>query len=91
MPILLWLARFFCLFAVVQEREAQVFQLFGRVAAVLDEPGLHFLPVKIGPQALLIRFFGGVKHVDLRLDQEYLRSQPVNSEEGTPDGHWRLV
>lgn len=85
-PILMWLSRFFCLFAVVQEREAQVFQLFGKVAAVLDEPGLHFLPIKIGPQALLIRFFGGVKYVDLRLDQEYLRSQPVNSEEGTPMG-----
>jgi regulator of protease activity HflC (stomatin/prohibitin superfamily) len=85
-PILLWLAKFFCLFATVQECEAQVFLLFGRVAGVLKEPGLHFLPVKIGPQALLIRFFGGVRHVDLRLDQEYLRSQPVNSEEGTPMG-----
>lgn len=85
-PILMWLSRFFCLFATVQECEAQVFLLFGRVVGVLDEPGLHFLPVKIGPQALLIRFFGGVRHVDMRLDQEYLRSQPVNSEEGTPMG-----
>jgi regulator of protease activity HflC (stomatin/prohibitin superfamily) len=85
-PVLLWLTRFFCLFATVQECEAQVFLLFGRVAGVLDEPGLHFLPLKIGPQALLIRFFGGVRYVDMRLDQEYLRSQPVNSEEGTPMG-----
>lgn len=85
-PGLLWLSRFLCLFATVQEREAQVFLLFGRVIGVLEEPGLHFLPVKIGPQALLIRFFGAVRRVDLRLDQEYLRSQPVNSEEGTPMG-----
>ena len=85
-PVLLALSRFFCFFAVVQECEAQVFQLFGRVVCVLREPGLHFLPVKLGPHALLIRFFGSVRKVDLRLDQEYLRSQPVNSEEGTPMG-----
>jgi len=85
-PVLLALSRFFCVFAVVQEREAQVFQLFGKVVSVINEPGLHFLPVKIGPQALLIRFFGAVSLIDLRLDQEYLRSQPVNSEEGTPMG-----
>jgi regulator of protease activity HflC (stomatin/prohibitin superfamily) len=80
------MSRFFCLFAIVNECEAQVFLLFGRVAGVISEPGLHFLPLVIGPQALLIRFFGGVRRVDLRLDQEYLRSQPVNSEEGTPMG-----
>jgi len=85
-PILLALSRFFCLFAVVQECEAQVFLFFGKVVSVIDQPGLHFLPLKIGPHALLIRFFGTVKRVDLRLDQEYLRSQPVNSEEGTPMG-----
>ena len=27
-----------------------------------------------------------MRTVDLRLDQEYLRSQPVNSEEGAPMG-----
>jgi len=85
-PGLLALSRFFCIFAVVAECEAQVFLLFGRVAGVITEPGLHVLPVTIGPQALLIRFFGSVRRVDLRLDQEYLRSQPVNSEEGTPMG-----
>jgi len=85
-PILLGLTRFFCLFAIVQECEAQIFLLFGKVVSVIDQPGLHFLPLKIGPHALLIRFFGTVRKVDLRLDQEYLRSQPVNSEEGTPMG-----
>jgi len=85
-PLLLKLAEFFCFFAVVHEREAQVFLLFGRVIGTIDEPGLHILPLAIGPQSLLIRFFGAVHRVDLRLDQEYLRSQPVNSEEGTPMG-----
>jgi len=85
-PLLLTLSRFVCLFAVVQECEAHIFLLFGKVVSVIDQPGLHFLPLKIGPHALLIRFFGTVKRVDLRLDQEYLRSQPVNSEEGTPMG-----
>jgi len=85
-PIVTRLAQFFCLYAIVPECQAQVFLLFGRVVGVLSEPGLHILPLSFGPQALLIRFFGSVKHVDLRLDQEYLRSQPVNSEEGTPMG-----
>jgi regulator of protease activity HflC (stomatin/prohibitin superfamily) len=40
----------------------------------------------LGPQAALVRFFGRVYEIDLRLDQEYLRSNPVNSEEGTPMG-----
>ena len=85
-PVLVALGQFFCLFAIVQECEAQVFLLFGRVIKVIDEPGLHFLGTRIGPHAFLIRFFGNVRRVDLRLDQEYLRSQPVNSEEGTPMG-----
>ncbi len=85
-PLLVALGQFFCLFAIVQECEAQVFLLFGKVVGVIDEPGLHFLGLKIGPHAFLIRFFGSVRKVDLRLDQEYLRSQPVNSEEGTPMG-----
>jgi regulator of protease activity HflC (stomatin/prohibitin superfamily) len=85
-PILTGLGKFFCLYAVVQECEAHVFLLFGRVVGVIDEPGLHLLALKIGPHALLIRFFGTVRRVDLRLDQEYLRSEPVNSEEGTPMG-----
>jgi regulator of protease activity HflC (stomatin/prohibitin superfamily) len=85
-PILTTLGKFFCLFAIVQECEAQVFLLFGRVIGVIDEPGLHILAIKLGPHALLIRFFGTVRRVDLRLDQEYLRSEPVNSEEGTPMG-----
>jgi regulator of protease activity HflC (stomatin/prohibitin superfamily) len=85
-PLLTGLGKLLCLFATVPECEAQVFLLFGRVIGVIDEPGLHFLPIKLGPHALLIRFFGGVRRVDLRLDQEYLRSEPVNSEEGTPMG-----
>jgi regulator of protease activity HflC (stomatin/prohibitin superfamily) len=85
-PLLTGLGKFSCLFAIIPECEAQLFLLFGRVIGVIDEPGLHFLPVALGPHALLIRFFGAVRRVDLRLDQEYLRSEPVNSEEGTPMG-----
>jgi hypothetical protein len=33
-----------------------------------------------------INFLGSCHVLDLRLDQEYLRSQPVNSEEGAPMG-----
>jgi len=36
--------------------------------------------------ALVVNFLGVCHVLDLRLDQEYLRSQPVNSEEGAPMG-----
>jgi len=56
------------------------------VVGILDEPGLHILPVKLGPAAFVINWLGTCHVLDLRLDQEYLRSQPVNSEEGAPMG-----
>ena len=53
---------------------------------VFDEPGLHFLLFELGPAAFIVNFLGKCHVLDLRLDQEYLRSQPVNSEEGAPMG-----
>jgi regulator of protease activity HflC (stomatin/prohibitin superfamily) len=85
-PAALALARAFGVYTTVDERKAKVFVLFGKVKAVINEPGLHFLWAKLGPSALVINWFGKVHEVDLRLDQEYLRSQPVNSEEGAPMG-----
>jgi regulator of protease activity HflC (stomatin/prohibitin superfamily) len=84
--VVLLLSRMFGLFAVVQERTCRVYVLFGKVIGILDEPGLHILPFKIGPAAFVINFLGTCHVLDLRLDQEYLRSQPVNSEEGAPMG-----
>jgi regulator of protease activity HflC (stomatin/prohibitin superfamily) len=84
--VLLALARFFGLYAVVDERTARVYMLFGKVIAILDEPGLYFLPARLGPAAFAVQFLGNCYVLDLRLDQEYLRSQPVNSEEGAPMG-----
>ena len=86
MPIALGLARAFGLYVIVRERECVVFELFGTVRAVIDEPGLHFPWIAMGPFAVLVPFFGRKNVVDLRLDQTYLRSQPVNSEEGAPMG-----
>jgi regulator of protease activity HflC (stomatin/prohibitin superfamily) len=40
----------------------------------------------MGPFAAMVPFFGHRRFVDLRLDQTYVRSQPVNSEEGAPMG-----
>lgn len=85
-PAVLALARLLGLYAVVEERQAKVFTLFGKVLGTIAEPGLHFLWLELGPKAALVPFFGRVQNVDLRLDQEYLRSQPVNSEEGAPMG-----
>ncbi len=84
--IVLVVGRLFGLYAIVQERSCRVYVLFGKVIGVLDEPGLHILPFKIGPAAFVINFLGSCHVLDLRLDQEYLRSQPVNSEEGAPMG-----
>jgi regulator of protease activity HflC (stomatin/prohibitin superfamily) len=85
-PVLLGLARLFGLYAVVQEREAQVFTLFGKVLGTLDEPGLVFPIARFGSKALLVPFFGKRHHVSTALRQYYLRDQMVNSEEGTPMG-----
>lgn len=86
MPILLAVLRAFNVYLVVQERECVVLELFGQVRLVLDEPGLHTPWASMGPFAALVPFFGKKHTVDLRLDQTYLRSQPVNSEEGAPMG-----
>lgn len=85
-PIGLGIVRWLGLYTIVYERTCQVYMLFGKVVAVIDEPGLHFLPAKLGMQAFLVGWVGQRHVLDLRLDQEYLRSQPVNSEEGAPMG-----
>ena len=86
LPIFLGILSLFGVFTTVQECSCKVFVLFGKVIGTIGEPGLHILPLKIGPHVLLVRFFGRVYTLDLRLDQRYLRSRPVNSEEGTPMG-----
>ena len=85
-PMVLALARAFGLYATVKEGECRVYVLFGKVIAVLDEPGLHFLLTKLGWRAPIVNWLGRCHVLDMRLDQEYLRSQPVNSEEGAPMG-----
>ena len=86
LPILLGIARAFGMYTVVQERKCHVYVLFGKVIGILNEPGLYLLWFKIGWKALLVNWLGRCMVTDMRLDQEYLRSQPVNSEEGAPMG-----
>jgi len=86
LPVLLAIARAFGLYTTVRERTCRVYMLFGKVAGVLDEPGLHILPFKIGMSAFVVNLLGKCYVLDLRLDQEYRRSEPVNSEEGAPMG-----
>lgn len=85
-PLLLAIARAFGIYTTVFERECKVYMLFGKVLAVIDEPGFHFLPGKLGIAAFIVNWLGKCHVIDMRLDQEYLRSQPVNSEEGAPMG-----
>jgi regulator of protease activity HflC (stomatin/prohibitin superfamily) len=86
LPIVLRVPRRLGLYTIVEEGTAHVYVLFGKVVGVIDEAGFHLLPLRIGPAALLISMLGSCRVIDMRLDQEYLRSQPVNSEEGAPVG-----
>jgi regulator of protease activity HflC (stomatin/prohibitin superfamily) len=86
MPILFGILRQLGLYVAVQERTCRVYVLFGKVVGILDEPGLYFLPGRLGVKAFLVNWVGRCHLVDLRVDQTYLRSQPVNSEEGAPMG-----
>src|SRR5580692_10137494 len=85
-PIFFGIARLLGLYTIVEERQCKVYVLFGKVIAVIDQPGLHILIFKIGIKAPLVNFLGKCHTLDVRLDQEYLRSTPVNSEEGAPMG-----
>jgi regulator of protease activity HflC (stomatin/prohibitin superfamily) len=85
-PLMLGLCRLLGLYAIVEERTCRVYVFFGKVLGVLSEPGLHFLWARLGWKALLVNLFGRCHVIDLRLDQQYLRSQAVNSEEGAPMG-----
>ncbi len=85
-PIIKWLMRMFGFYAIVEEGTCHVYVLFGKVITVLTDPGLYFLWLKMGPRALIMNWFGQRYILDMRLDQQYLRSQPVNSEEGAPMG-----
>src|SRR6516162_3889134 len=85
-PVIFWLLRFFGFYAVVEERTCYVYVLFGKVVAIINEPGLHILLFQLGLKAPIVRWLGKLYVLDMRIDQQYLRSQPVNSEEGAPMG-----
>ena len=85
-PIVRWLLRLFGFYAIVEEGTCHVYVLFGNVAGIIEEPGLQLLWFKMGPKALIINWLGSRHILDMRLDQQYLRSLPVNSEEGAPMG-----
>ncbi len=85
-PAFFALLRVFGWYDVIRERTCHVYVLFGQVLGIVSEPGLAILPTVLGPRAFLVRLFGQRHVLDLRMDQEYLRSQPVNSEEGAPMG-----
>jgi regulator of protease activity HflC (stomatin/prohibitin superfamily) len=86
MPLMFWALRLFGIYAVVDEGQCYVYVLFGKVVAIIDEPGLHILLFKLGLKAPIVRWLGKLYVLDMRIDQQYLRSQPVNSEEGAPMG-----
>jgi len=85
-PVFFGVARGLGLYTVVEEGQCKVYDLFGKVLAAIDEPGLHLLILKLGVKAPLVSLLGKCHVLDLRLDQAYLRSTPVNSEEGAPMG-----
>jgi len=85
-PIALGLARLIGVYTIVNERRCHVYVLFGKVLTIIDEPGLHFLWPLMQWQSFIVNWMGKCYVLDMRLDQVYLRSAPVNSEEGAPMG-----
>ena len=85
-PFLLGVLQFFGAYAIVEERVCHVYVLFGKVILILDEPGVSILWARMGWRAPIVRWLGTRYVLDMSLDQTYLRSQPVNSEEGAPMG-----
>ena len=85
-PMMFWFLRLFGVYAVVDEGQCYVYVLFGKVVAIINEPGLHILLFRLGLKAPIARWLGKLYVLDMRIDQQYLRSQPVNSEEGAPMG-----
>jgi regulator of protease activity HflC (stomatin/prohibitin superfamily) len=85
-PIFFAILRLFGLYVIVREQEARVYVLFGKVVGAIDKPGLVCPLLWLGPKALIVNWLGSSHKVDMRLCQQYLRSQPVNSEEGAPMG-----
>ena len=86
MPIFAGLTRAFGLYTIVEEGRCHVYVLFGKVIAILDQPGLYFLWLRLGPAGMIVNWLGRCHVIDMRVDQQYLRSQAVNSEEGAPMG-----
>ncbi len=85
-PLILIFTRVFGLYITINECEAHVFTLFGNVVGSIHESGLHFPISKFGIRAMLLPFFVKRHKVNTALRQHYLRSQMINSEEGTPMG-----
>lgn len=85
-PLFRWFLQMCGFYAIVKEGTCHVYVLFGKVVGILQEPGLQLLWLKMGPKAFVVRWFGKRHVLDMRLDQKYLRSLPVNSEEGAPMG-----
>ena len=46
-----------------------MYVLFGKVLAMIDEPGLHFLWPRLGSRALIVNWLGTCYVLDMRLDQ----------------------
>lgn len=84
--VLLAFGKLIGFYTTVNERQAKVYVLFGEIIGVIDQPGLHFLWPKLGWKALFVLWLGQVYIRDLSIDQKYIRSIPVNTEEGTPMG-----
>ena len=74
-PIFLGIVRLFGLYTIVEERQCKVYMLFGKVVAVIDEPGLHFLIFKLGLKAPLVNFLGKCHALDFRVGEHDCRDR----------------
>ena len=80
--------RLFGFYTIVEERQCKVYMLFGKVDGPIGRAGIAFAVAEARHAAsLIVNFFRTtVTSSTCGSTRQYLRSQPVNSEEGAPMG-----
>ena len=90
-PVLLALGRVFGIYAIVKERTCRVYVLFGKVHDIIDEPGLYFLPARLGLKAFSHQLAGTMPCPRLTARSGISPQRARQLRGGRPDGHRNLV
>ena len=90
-PVLLFLVRVIGLYTIVFERTCHVYVLFGKVVGTIDEPGLHILPIRLGPGGVSRQLAGSAARAR-HAARPGIPAQPAGELRGRrADGHRDVV